>query len=418
MKNFSTANLSYGALAVVGFSLCFYSFGRWLFFDLLGVKLLVEIFAISLLIIWGVIRFLVKPIKKPKKIEIYLFFCFICFASGEYFGRSDILGAVEMLICLFVGVLFSQIRYAEAHAIGKTLVVVSSMFALYAILITFFVSTGWVNAKETFFSYSDIKAGIFLLDSSSFHNLFGMVTSHSSFDYLGFEVWRLTSVTSEPARLSVYFMIPLVISFWLGRNYIFFSLVLILAIMLTNSWSLFAPLLLAFLFYIAAKSKILTSYPKMLISVSILTVYVILILFGEWVNTSVIDIRQDAQMGELDDVFRGSSVPKIASILLLVKSSIEALPMWTSLQVVNGPLPFYFLALGGLLTVPLCLIGFILVKKVVANSSVGLQQFGLCLLLGIWVTSMVFTTAPFFVTPAGLIGILTIIKLCQPVNSL
>ena len=410
--------LSYRVLAVVGFSLVFYSFGRWLFFDMLGIKLLAEVVAISFLLIWISIRCLVGPIKKPYKSEVYLFFCFILFALGEYLGRSDILGAMEMLVCLFVGVLFSQIRYAEALAIGKTLVVISSLFAFYAILITFFVALGLADAKETFFSYSEIKEGMFLLDSNSFHNLFGMVTSHSSFDYLGFEVWRLTSVTSEPARLSVYFMIPLVISFLLGRNYIVFSVVIILAVMLTNSWSLFAPLFLAFLFYFASKSKILSKYHQVFIAVSLLSVYVVLVLFGESVNTSVIDIRQEAQMGELDDVFRGSSVPKIASILLLIESSIEALPMWISSNVVNGPLPFYLLALGGLLTLPLCLIGFILAKKIADNSSVGLQQFGLCLLLGIWMTAMVFTTAPFFVTPAGLIGILTIIKLYQPMNSL
>ena len=187
MKNSSMEMLSYRTFAVVGFSLVFYSFGRWLFFDMLGIKLLAEIVAISLLLIWGTIRCLVRPIKKPKKIEIYLFFCLILFALGEYFGRSDIFGTMEMLICLFVAVLFSQIRDAETLAIGKTLVIVSSVFAFYAILVTFFVSSGLVSAKETFFSYSEIKEGRFLLDSTSVHNLFGMITSHSSFVYVGFE---------------------------------------------------------------------------------------------------------------------------------------------------------------------------------------------------------------------------------------
>ena len=147
-----------------------------------------------------------------------------------------------------------------------------------------------------------------------------------------------------------------------------------------------------------------------------LRLFGMLVFYGTQIEQGIIHLRAGAQQTAWNDVFRGSSIPKIQSILLLVSNSLSAFPTWSNVKVVNGPLPFYLLAQGGVITMPLFLVGYSVIDWIRSDQFVGAKQFGICLLLGIWTTAMIFTTAPFF-TPAALICILVIFKICQPVNS-
>jgi len=404
-------------LATLGFTLAFYSFGRWLFFDLLGIKLLAEIIAVSLILTFAVLKVASQKFKKLTYVENFVLFCFLLFALGDLVGRSDIFGAVEMLICFSFILVFTQINHQISQAIGKAIVLSSALVAFFAVVITVSVAAGMFEPTETSYLYSEIKDGKFDLQASNFHNLFGMVTEYSSFKYYGFEVWRLSSLTSEPARLSVYFLLPITIGFVLGGKYAACSSMIILTLPFTNSWSLFLPLIFGLLFFVAAKGHILTKQWKKIAVFAFLGVYVILFAYGQFVENFVIEKRYEAQISSTGDFFRGSSILKIQSILFLIIVSLQAFPMWISVPVVNGPLPFYLIAQGGVLTLPLALVGFSIIDIVTSNNFSGMRQYGYCLFLGVWTTSMFFTTAPFFITPAALICILVIFKITHPINS-
>lgn len=404
-------------LATVGFTLSFYSFGRWLFFDLLGIKLFAEIIAVCLIFLFVALKIISQKFKRLSYTEVYILFCFLLFTLGELLGRLDILGAVEMLICFSLFLVFTQADYKISQSIGKALVLSSALIALFAVVITVLVVGGVFEPSQTSYLYSEIKDGKFELNASSFHNLFGMVTDHSSFHYYGFEVWRLTSLTSEPARLSVYFLLPAIIGFILGGSYAAGSWIIIAAIAFTNSWSLFLPLVFGLIFFIVAKNRILTKHWKKIAALAFLGVYFIFLFYGQYVENLVVEKRYEAQVTEAGDFFRGSSIPKIQSILFLMTVSLEAFPLWAPVPLVNGPLPFYLIAQGSLLTLPLALIGFVIIDIVTSNKHSGLRLYGYCLFLGVWTTSMFFTTAPFFLTPAALICMMLIFKITYPINS-
>ena len=404
-------------LATVGFTLSFYSFGRWLFFDLLGIKIFAEIISVYLIFVFVVLKLMSQNFKRLSYNYVFALFCFLLFALGELLGRSDIYGAVEMLICFSFLLVFTQVDYKISKSIGKAIVLSSALIAFFSIVITALVAAGMFEPSQSSYLYTEIKNGEFNLQASNFHNLFGMVTDHSSFHYYGFEVWRLTSLTSEPARLSIYFLLPTIIGFILGGRYAAGSWMITAAIAFTNSWSLFMPFIFGLVFFIAAKNRVFTKHWKKIATFAFLGAYFILFFYGQYVENLVIEKRYDAQVNGPGDFFRGSSIPKIQSIILLMTDTLQAFPMWISVPVVNGPLPFYLIAQGGLLTLPLVLVGFVIINKVTSNKYSGLRQYAYCLFLGVWTTSMFFTTAPFFLTPAALICIMIIFKITHPINS-
>ena len=99
-------------------------------------------------------------------------------------------------------------------------------------------------------------------------------------------------------------------------------------------------------------------------------------------------------------------------MLHVMDLALSSAPLFSLEQVVNGPLPFYVIALGSIVSLPLIfLVPAALLKSAHMLNASNFSIFGWFLILSVWGLSMVFTTAPFFFTPSGVIVTYLVVRI-------
>ena len=101
-------------LSSLGFTLAFYSFGRWLFFDLLDVKLLAEILAVSIILAWAILKAANRRLRKLTWVNIFVlvFFAFCCRRIFRSLRQAWRFGNVNLfLLCLA----FTKLTMGESN---------------------------------------------------------------------------------------------------------------------------------------------------------------------------------------------------------------------------------------------------------------------------------------------------------------
>lgn len=398
---------------VAGYIFAFFSFGRWIFFDFFDLKFAIQVASLFLTTIALLCIFLSSNPRFSWR-ELVITVCFLVAMLGDGM-RGEVAGAIELLICAYLVFGLCMVDNLHIIRISRGLVITSSMFAFFSVIMTIIASVGLVAASDIYVSYAALNETYLSPSPPSPLIVFGMVIPFSSFDYLGFEIFRLLGFTSEPARLTIYYVIPMVLALILGRAWMACFWILMSACLLTNSLSVLGPILFC------AMALILNGYLRWPASTWIRGAYVVCALsylafwyLGEGISESLIDLRMEAQDTDYSDVVRGSAPVKFASMMLLMYDTLLYFPMPIPTQVVNGPLLFYVIALGSITCLPLV---FVLPIQLSAASSLlsGSLRYRSAwfLILGIWGLAMTFTTSPFFFTAAGVIGITLLVRLLR-----
>lgn len=389
----------------LAFVLVFFGFGRWQFFELLDIKLLVQVIALMIifLFVFGVV--LIRGRVKLSNAELIVFVALLFCAAGDLY-RGELLGSVEVLVSLVCLVALTQLQLHQLYRCASLLVTASSIFALSATIVTLLVAVDLINPKAVYLNYNFPVNSIENKDIGMPVALFGLVTPYDSFEYFGFRIYRLMSLSSEPARLSIYFGIPFLISLAM-RNRYKSSIILLVAMGFTNSLSVLAPIIFGSITLIFHR-LLSVRYKFYLISSAamILAFYFVVIFYGDALVNEIINERVRAQVEGYGHVVRGSTPVKFESINSLLGISLNYFPWPSQVPLPNGPLLFYVFGMGSITAFALAFsVPYILIKtNVFLTMSVRLQLVWICLLMH-WGLAMVFTTAPFYLTPSGVIGL-------------
>ena len=396
----------------IGLVLVFYSFGRWLFFEILGVKFWAQLISITILSIFFLITLLQNHSLRASKahllIAAMLFFCLL----GDVY-RAEVFGAIEIMIGIFSYICILQMSRKQIVQCALVLIGVSNIFAASAIFITLVVSAGYMSPSEVYLNYNNVTEVAAYQGVNLPIVAFGMVTPYDSYDYYGWEIHRLMSLSSEPSRLSIYLVLPLTLSLVLGRKGIWGAPVLLFAALLTSSLSVLAPIVLAPILVIGHRLVRASAGFYFYVSAAIcVTAYVGFLYYGIDIGDSITNARLQAQDTDYDDVVRGSAPVKFASMMLLIDTTLLYLPLPSSEPLVNGPLLFYVLSLGSVICLPLVgVVPYILLKTKLALDGSWSSQLVWFLVLTTWGLAMIFTTSPFYFTPAAIIGLTLLFRL-------
>jgi len=217
-------------------ALLFFVLGRFGFFDILGLKRLLEIILFVPLVLLGSMLILTSP---QKWLSPFLLLPCVSCIMQTYWNPDGLIVADLGTTILIIGIILA-LGSQFSDLLLRYVIIIATFFASLGI-IEFFILLASPSLSNHILLFYDYYSGSTVPVIQNYLQLFGL-SDGTSYHLFGMSVTRLRSFASEPSLLVGYFLVPGALGLTYQGRYVVFGLICIFFSMCSLAGSVYAAL--------------------------------------------------------------------------------------------------------------------------------------------------------------------------------